>query len=78
MTDVVAEVLDQDGKAFGKELMSLWPQTPVPLLHKNEDFHLKIGRRRARQPYPSHEIRSQKVTQIRLAGLTETPTAEGR
>jgi hypothetical protein len=56
----------------------LWPQTPVPLLHKNEDFHLKIGRRRARQPYPSHEIRSQKVTQIRLAGLTETPTAEGR
>jgi hypothetical protein len=58
--------------------MSLWPPMPVPLLDKNEDFHLKFGRRRARQPYPSHEIHSQKVTQIRLAGLTETPTAEGR
>jgi hypothetical protein len=58
MTDVAAEVRDKDGKAFGERLMSLWPPMPVPLLDKNEDFHLKFGRRRARQPYPSHEIRS--------------------
>jgi hypothetical protein len=42
MTDVAAEVRDRDGKAFEERLMSLWPAMPVPVLHKNEDFHLKF------------------------------------
>jgi hypothetical protein len=42
MSDVTAEVRDRDGNAFGESMQCLWPTTPVPVLYKNQDFHLKF------------------------------------
>jgi hypothetical protein len=42
MSEVTAEVRDEDGNAFGDSMKSMWPRMPVPVLYKNQDFHLKF------------------------------------